>query len=183
MKKILALFLAVLCLTVVFAGCEKVDRNETKTETTTLEAELPEIESSYNEQSKTMKTVYRSPDGEIASVVVVTYNDNKQVTKESTYDKDDKLVNMITYKYDENSNITEMAVYNSESKLEYMYKDYEYKKVKMQKGETFIKLKHSKYNADGKLDSIHKWEYDEKFNCTAMVTYTPDGKVLTKNEF
>ncbi|MBQ2828000.1 MAG: hypothetical protein IJF20_02040 [Clostridia bacterium] len=182
MKRIIALFLAVICFVAVFAGCEKVDRNG-ETETTTLKAEMPEIESTYNKESRTMKTVYRNPDGEITSIVVVIYNEKKQIEKESTYDKDDNLVSMITYKYDENSNISEQAVYNSEAKLEYMYKDYEYKKVKTESGEKFIKLKHNRYNSEGKVDTIFKWEYDEKYNCTAMVTYSSDGKVLTKNEF
>lgn len=182
MKKIIALFLAVVCLTAVFAGCEKVDRND-ETETTTLEAQVPEVESTYNKDSRTMKTVYRNPDGEITSIVVVIYNEKKQIEKESTYDKDDKLVSMVTYKYDENSNISEMAVYDSDTKLEYMYKDYEYKKVKTENGEKFIKLKHNRYNSEGKVDTIFKWEYDENYNCTAMKTYSPDGSVLTKNEF
>ncbi len=182
MKRIIALFLAVICFVAVFAGCEKVDRNG-ETETTTLKAEMPEIESTYNKESRTMKTVYRNPDGEITSIVVVIYNEKKQIEKESTYDKDDNLVSMITYKYDENSNILEQAVYNSEAKLEYMYKDYEYKKVKTESGEKFIKLKHNRYNSEGKVDTIFKWEYDEKYNCTAMVTYSSDGKVLTNNEF
>lgn len=182
MKKIIALFLAVICLTAVFAGCEKVDRDG-ETETTTLKAELPEIESTYNKNSRTMRTVYRNPDGEITSIVVVIYNENKQIEKESTYDKDDKLVSMVTYKYDANSNIIEQAVYDSETKLEYMYKDYEYKKVKTDRGEVFIKIKHNRYNSEGVVDTIFKWEYDEKYNCTGMTTYTPDGKVLTQNKF
>ena len=86
-------------------------------------------------------------------------------------------------KYDENSNITEQAVYDSEAKLEYMYKDYEYKKVKKEKGEVFIKIKHNRYNSDGVVDTIFKWEYDEDSNCTGMVTYSPDGKEITRNEF
>ncbi len=182
MKKIIALFLAVICLASVFSGCEKVDRNEQSTETTTLKAELPEIESSYNKESRTMKTVYRNPDGEIASIVVTTYNENKQIEKESTYDKDDSLVNMITYKYDENSNIIEQAVFNSETKMQYMYKDYEYKKVKKDSGEVFIKLKHNRYDSEGNVDAIFKWEYDEDYNCTSMSTYSPSGELLTKNE-
>ncbi len=182
MKKIIALFLAVICLTAVFAGCEKVDR-EGETETTTLTAELPEIESTYNEESRTMKTVYRDSEGEISSITVVTYNESKQIEKESTYDKDDKLVSTITYKYDENSNIIEMAVYDSDTKLEYMYKDYEYKKVTTENGSKFIKLKHNRYNSEIVVDTVFKWEYDEDYNCTAMVTYSPTGEVLTRNEF
>ena len=130
-----------------------------------------------------MKTVYRNPDGEITSTVVVIYNENKQIEKESTYDGEDKLVSMVTYKYDENSNIIEQAVYNSETKLEYMYKDFEYKKVKINKSEVFIKIRHNRYNSDGVIDTIFTWEYDENYNCTGMVTYSPDGKVLTRNEF
>ncbi len=183
MKKIISFFLFVICLVAVFSGCEKVDRNELTTETTTLKAQLPEIETSYNKESRTMKTVYRNPDGEIASIVVVTYDENKQIEKESTYDKDDNLVNMITYKYDENKNIIEQAVFNSETKMEYMYKDYEYKKVKTDNGEIFIKIKHNRYNADGVVDTVMKWEYDEDYNCTAMVTYSPTGEILTRNEF
>lgn len=183
MKKIIALFLAAICLTAVFAGCEKVDRNEQSTETTTLKGQVPEIETSYNKQTRTLKTVYRNPDGEITNISVVTYNENKQIEKESNYDKDDNLVNMITYKYDENSNIIEMAVYNSETKLEYMYKDYEYKKVKTDKGEIYIKLKHNRYNSEGIVDAVFKWKYDENNNCTAMETYTPTGELLTRNEF
>ncbi|MBR3589119.1 MAG: hypothetical protein IKL16_06105 [Clostridia bacterium] len=183
MKRIIALLLAVLCFVSVFSGCEKVDRNEKTTETTTLKAELPEIETSYNEKNRTMKTVYRNPDGEITSISVVTYNENKQIVKESTYDKDDNLVNMITYKYDENSNIIEQAVFNSEEKMEYMYKDYEYKKVKTDNGEKFIKIKHNRYDSEGKVDVVFKWEYDEDYNCTAMETYSTEGELLTRNDF
>ncbi len=183
MKRIIALFLSVICLVAVFSACEKVDRNERTTVTTTLKAELPEIETSYNESSRTMKTVYRNPDGEITSIVVVTYNENKQVEKESTYDKDDKLINMITYKYDENANIIEQAVFNSETKMEYMYKDYVYEKVIKDNREVFIKMKHNRYNSEGVVDTVMKWEYDEDYNCTAMVTYSPTGEVLTRNEF
>lgn len=183
MKKIIAFFLAVICFVAVFSGCEKVDRNEKTTETTTLKAELPEIETSYNKESRTMKTVYRNPDGEIASISVVTYNENKQIVKECTYDKDNNLVNMITYKYDENSNIIEQAVFGSEEKMEYMFKDYEYKKVKTDNGEKYIKIKHNRYDSEGNVDSVFKWEYDEDFNCTAMETYSTSGELLTRNEF
>ena len=181
MKKIVALFLAVICLTAVLAGCQKVDRNES--ETTTVKEQFAEIETSYNEKSRTLKTVYRNPDGEIASISVVTYNENKQIEKESNYNKNDKLVNMITYEYDENSNMTQMAVYNSETELEYMYKDYEYKKVKTDKGDKYLKLQHNRYNSEGVVDTVFKWTYDENNNCTKMETFTPTGDLLTRNEF
>ena len=90
---------------------------------------------------------------------------------------------MITYKYDENANIIEQAVFNSETKMEYMYKDYVYEKVIKDNREVFIKMKHNRYNSEGVVDTVMKWEYDEDYNCTAMVTYSPTGEVLTRNEF
>lgn len=186
MKKILAVFSAVLCLSAVFSGCEKVDRNALETTTsseTTVAATLPEVESSYNKKSRTMKYVYRNAQGDITSISVITYNKNKQIEKESTYDGEDNLINMKAYKYDENSNIIEEALYNSENKLEYMYKDYEYKKVKTDKGEKYIEIKHNRYNSEMKCDAVFKYKYDENYNRTGMETYSPEGNLLTRNEF
>ncbi len=184
MKKIIAAFMSVMCLVACFAGCGKSDGiGRSTTETTTLVAQKPEVETSYNKDSRTLKTTYRDPDGNITSIVVEIYNERKQIEKQSTYDKDDKLLNMIVYKYDENANISEMAVYNSESKLDYMYKDYEYKKIKTDNGEKFIKMKHNRYNSEGKCDTVFRWEYDENYNCVAMATYSTDGALLTRNEF
>ncbi len=183
MKKFLALIFVLATFAAVFTGCEKTDRSGKNDETTTLEAQTMEVESTYNKNSKTMKTVYYAADGSVASTVVTVYNDKKLVEKESTYDEEDKLVSTISYKYDKNSNIIEMAVYDGDNKLEYMNKDYEYKKVKTDKGEKFIKLKYNRYNSEAKVDTIFKWEYDEDYNCISMATYSPEGKLLTQNEF
>ncbi len=182
MKRIATIFLCIIILTAVFAGCEKSDRNSETTETTTVEPQTMEIESTYNEKSRTMRTVYRNSDGEISSISVVTYNEKNKVVKESTYDENDALESMVTYDYDEDMNIIEMQVFDENSKLSYMYKDYEYKKVKTENGEKFILLKHNRYNSEGKVDMIFKWEYDENNNCVSMSTYSSDGALLTKNE-
>ena len=182
MKKVIALFLSVILLTALFSACNK-KTDDTVTESTTFEPQTLEIESTYNEDNRTMKTVYRGPDGEISSISVITYNDKNQVEKESVYDGDEKLKSMVTYKYDKNSNVIEQSVYNSESKLEYMYKDYEYKKVKTENGDVFLKIKHNEYDNTGKVVKIFKWEYDENFNCTSMATYSQDGKEITRNDF
>lgn len=182
MKKGISLLLAVLCLTAIFSGCEKVNRNPETTvaEKTTITATLPEVESSYNKKSRTMKYVYRDVNGKVMSISVITYTEKKQIESESTYDADDKLINKKSYKYDENSNIIEEAVYNSENKLEYMYKDYEYKEVSDGK---FILLKHNRYNSEMKCDTVFKYKYDKNNNRIGMETYSPEGNLLTNNEF
>lgn len=182
MKKIISSFLAVFSLIAVFSGCEKVDRNpETTTaENTTVSMTLPEVESSYNKKSRTMRYVYRDTNGEIMTISVITYTEKNQIESESTYDAEDKLVNKKAYKYDENSNIIEEALYNSENMLEYMYKDYEYKKISDGK---FILIKHNRYNSEMKCDTVFKYKYDKDNNRIAMETYSPEGKLLTRNEF
>ncbi|MBQ7957396.1 MAG: hypothetical protein IJ279_05100 [Clostridia bacterium] len=184
MKKIISIFLAILCCVAIFSGCEKTDRNQqsttTETESATVSMTLPEVESSYNKKSRTMKYIYRDLNGEIMSISVITYTEKKQIESESTYDADDKLINKKSYKYDENSNIIEEALYNSENKLEYIYKDYEYKEISDGK---FILIRHNRYNSEMECDTIFKYKYDENNNRIGMETYSPEGNLLTNNEF
>ncbi|MBE6782718.1 MAG: hypothetical protein E7536_01745 [Ruminococcaceae bacterium] len=155
MKRIIALFSVVICIIAVFAGCKKVDRNaETTTATTTVPTyTMPEPESEYDKDSRTMKTVYRDINGEVFQIVIS--------------------------KYDENSNLIEFAEYDAQNNLNYMFKDYEYKKV----SSGYILLQYSRYNENKECDTIYKYTYDENNNPVSMESFNPDGTLITKNEF
>lgn len=124
MKKIIAVFSVVLCFVAVFAGCKKVDRNATSTTTQTTVAAMtmPEVESSYDKDTKTMKSVYRDLNGNIAEIRETVYNENKQIEKECIYDADENLISYSTIKYDDNSNILEQSFYNGKNELQTIQK-------------------------------------------------------------
>ncbi len=182
MKKLTAIALLILALTFVFTACGKED-GYTTTETTTYVPQKAEIVSSYDEKNKTLKTEYKDANGDVKNIDVIQYNDKKQVISEIQYDGDNGLISKKTNKYDENGNIIEMTVYKTETEINYVNKDYKYKKITTEKGEKYIELEYSQYDEKGKLNAVFKKEYDENNNCTAFVSYSPDGKEITRNDF
>lgn len=185
MKRIISITMAFMCVLVLFAGCKKKEGAPALTTVPTTINIVNENEpvSSYDKETRTLKTTNYNPDGSIANITTITKNEAGLVEKECVYDSEEKLISSTHTKYDENANIKELSFFDGENKLMFMYGDYEYKQVKTEKSTKYLLLEYSRYDSENKKDTVYKYIYNDKNDCIAMESYSPDGKLLTKNTF
>ncbi len=182
MKRIIAFSLIILSVSIILASCNKKS-TETVTDNTVSEKTTLQVETTFDKTGKTKKTFYRDSFGEIERILVETFDNNGNCITEANYTADERLEGRTEYEYDKNNNKISVTVYDSAGEIVYSEGNYKYKEIKVDGKSSFLVLSYERYNNDGTIQSVFKYEYDENDDIKSIKSYSEKGKLLTQNDF